>query len=185
MANQWDNEKHKQERVGIIKENNKGYLMKVIEYNNYNDILVEFQDEFKGTKNSTWKLFMSGNIKNPNQTFFKHIGEEAYNKQGLHMVIKAYRSYEDIDVIFDDGYVRQHACYSEFKNGTIRNHLIPAIYGVGILGDIKTKLNGRFTKEYSTWSNMLQRCYDEEKKKNFQDIKMFLYAKNGYIIRNS
>lgn len=171
MGNQWDTERHKKERIGVTKENNQGYIMKVIKYNNYNDIVVEFQDEFKGTKNSNWQLFELGNIKNPNQTALKHIGEEKCNKQGLHMTIKAYRSYEDIDVVFDNGYTREHVNYSEFKKGTTMNYMVPTVYGVGILGDVKTKINNKFTKEYSTWSNILQRCYDKKKHEEFPSYK--------------
>lgn len=98
-------------------------------------------------------------------------GEEKYNYQGLHMKIIKYRKYSDIDVMFDNGYVREHARYSEFKNGTIRNHMIPEIYGIGILGDIKTKENGIFTKEYATWANILQRCYDPKKQEEFPKYK--------------
>ena len=173
MGNQWDTERHKQERVGVIRENNQGYLMKVIEYNNYDDIWIEFQDEFKERKHASWKTFLSGQIRNSHgATSIKdRKNEEGYNKQGLHMVIKTYRNWDDIDVEFDDGYIREHACYSEFINGTIRNHMIPEIYGVGILGDIKTKSNGKFTKEYSTWSNILQRCYDKKKQEKFPKYK--------------
>lgn len=101
-----------------------------------------------------------------------NVGDERYNFQGLKMkIIKKYDSGSLIDVAFDDGYVRQKAHMSEFKNGTIRNHMVPAIYGVGILGDVKTKVNGKFTKEYSTWSNILQRCYDKEKQEEFPRYK--------------
>lgn len=37
-------------RVGIININNQGYEMKIIKYNNSNDIIVEFNDSFH-TKN--------------------------------------------------------------------------------------------------------------------------------------
>lgn len=101
----------------------------------------------------------------------ERVGEETYNYQGLRMVIQEYRGWNDVDVVFDNGYVKKHVYYSNFKNGTIRNHMIPEVYGVGILGDVKTKVNGKFTKEYSTWSNMLQRCYDEKKQEEFPRYK--------------
>lgn len=37
----------KGQRVGEEKYNNQKYLMKIIEYKNANDIVVEFQDEYK------------------------------------------------------------------------------------------------------------------------------------------
>ena len=99
------------------------------------------------------------------------VGDINYNFQGLKMTIIKDYGYGIIDVQFDDGYVREKAHSSEFKNGTIRNHMIPALCGVGILGDIKTKENGKFIKEYATWANMLQRCYSKEKQKEFPRYK--------------
>ena len=102
-----------------------------------------------------------------------NVGDTRINNQGLLMtIIKIHDGNEGlIDVQFEDGYIRQKAHMSEFKNGTIRDHMIPAIYGVGILGDVKTKVNGKITKEYSTWSNILQRCYSPIKHKEFPRYK--------------
>lgn len=114
------------------------------------------------------------------------VGEETLNFQGLKMVITQYNSCRDITVQFENGYIREHAHYSEFKQGTIRNRLIPALYGVGIIGDIKTKRNGKFIKEYETWANVLQRCYDKKKQEEFPRYKEcavcdeWLYFPNFY-----
>ena len=35
-------------RLGEININNQGYLMKIVKYDNANDIVVEFQDDYKG-----------------------------------------------------------------------------------------------------------------------------------------
>lgn len=165
------NERLKQERIGMTNVNNEGYTMKIIQYNGTHDILVEFYDKFNSVKRCTWHDFKNGSVNNPNNYIIKRLNEENYNYQGLHMIIVEYREYDDIDVMFDDGYIKEHVHYSEFKNGTIRNHMIKEIYGVGILGDIKTKNNGRITKEYSTWSNMLQRCYDPKRHEEFPRYK--------------
>ena len=39
----------KEERLGVTGYNKQGDLMKVVEYNRNNDIVVEFQDEYKET----------------------------------------------------------------------------------------------------------------------------------------
>lgn len=39
--------------------------MRVIEYNNANDITVEFQDKYKAKVHTSWRYFRNGNIKNP------------------------------------------------------------------------------------------------------------------------
>ena len=59
------NDIQKNERLGMIKYNNRGYLMKCVEYNSYNDIVVEFQDKYKFRTKSNWGNFIKGEIKNP------------------------------------------------------------------------------------------------------------------------
>lgn len=52
----------------IIKEekiNNQGCLMKIIEYNNASDIVVEFQDDYKAKVHSIYQHFANGSVKNP------------------------------------------------------------------------------------------------------------------------
>ena len=53
-------------RVGTININNQGYEMKIIKYNNSNDIIVEFNDSFHTKKHCGWKEFKKGEVKNPN-----------------------------------------------------------------------------------------------------------------------
>ncbi len=107
---------------------------------------------------------------NKNKCEFQ-VGDSRLNSQGLKMTIIKYYGHGLIDVKFDDGYIREKAHMSEFKNRTIRNRMIPAIYGVGILGDSTTKINGKFTKEYASWTHILQRCYDEKKQEEFPHYK--------------
>lgn len=57
---------HQKKIVGEFKYNNQGSLMKIIKYNGYNDIIIEFQDEFKAQKRSSMDKWNNGNIKNPN-----------------------------------------------------------------------------------------------------------------------
>ena len=53
------------ERLGKEKHNNQGCLMKIVEYNNATNIVIEFQDEYKTKIKSAWKEFSNGGIKNP------------------------------------------------------------------------------------------------------------------------
>lgn len=52
-------------RIGEEKYNNDGCLMKLIKYNNTNDIFVEFQDDNKTIIHGAYKEFKNGSIKNP------------------------------------------------------------------------------------------------------------------------
>ena len=58
-------QQQKEQRLGEEKYNNQGCLMKIVEYNNCDNIFVEFQDEFKCKIHSKYSHFLSGGIRNP------------------------------------------------------------------------------------------------------------------------
>ena len=58
-------ESKKDERIGEERLNNQGCLMRIVEYNNASDIIVEFQDEYKTRIHTRYSEFASGSIKNP------------------------------------------------------------------------------------------------------------------------
>ena len=43
--------------------------------------------------------------------------------------------------------------------GSVRDRLLPTVNGIGITGDSQVKVDGKHTKEYRLWNNMLKRCY--------------------------
>lgn len=47
--------------------------------------------------------------------------ETKLNNQGLKMFIREYRSYDDLDVEFEDGYISYNKKYGSFKRGEIKN----------------------------------------------------------------
>ena len=50
--------------------------------------------------------------------------------------------------------------------GKVKDPYVPSVYGVGILGTkYPPTVNGRNTKEYKLWNNMLKRCYSDNFKK--------------------
>lgn len=53
------------ERVGIVKINNKGETMRLVKYNSNKDVVAEFQDEHKGKVHTSWDMFEKGCVKNP------------------------------------------------------------------------------------------------------------------------
>ena len=53
------------QRIGEERLNAQGCLMKIIEYTNTNDIIVEFQDKYKAKVHSQYVHFKRGFIKNP------------------------------------------------------------------------------------------------------------------------
>ena len=52
------------DRLGEEKLNNQGYLMRIIEYNNATDILVEFEGDYAGKLKTWYANFKNGTIKN-------------------------------------------------------------------------------------------------------------------------
>lgn len=56
----------KNERLGMERKNKYGELLKVIEYTNANNIIIEFQDKYKGQLKTQWQSFIKGTLLNPN-----------------------------------------------------------------------------------------------------------------------
>ena len=56
---------NKIDRTGETNISNEGCVMKIVEYNNRDDIIVEFQDEHKYRVHTRYQDFKKGNCKNP------------------------------------------------------------------------------------------------------------------------
>ena len=92
-------------------------------------------------------------------------GEKNYNTFGSEMIIIKYRTNKDIDVYFPEyDWTFKGVTYQHFKNGLIKCPYEKRTFGVGYLGEgeYKTKENGKLTRVYETWCNMIRRCYDEK-----------------------
>ena len=95
----------------------------------------------------------------------KRTDETGINNFGSKMIIVEYRSSRDIDVYFPEyDWIAKSTRYDAFKKGEIKCPYEPRVYGVGYVGEgkYKTKENGKHTKCYRTWYDMLRRCYDEK-----------------------
>lgn len=91
------------------------------------------------------------------------LNETRINNNGEEMRIIRYGNRNDIDVQFDDGTIVENRRYDAFKKGDIKNPMTPSVYGIGCIGIGKFKTtdeNGKHTKCYNAWLNMLIRCYD-------------------------
>lgn len=70
------------DRCGEIIFDNYGVAMKIINYKNNKDIIIEFQDEHKYKKRTTYEAFKNKRIKNPYRKSFYgigYIGDGKYN----------------------------------------------------------------------------------------------------------
>lgn len=93
----------------------------------------------------------------------ERLGEINISNEGCKMMIIEYKNKNNIIIEFQDEYkAKIHTDYTTFKRGEIKNPFYPSVYGVGYLGEGKYKAseNGKKTKAYEVWRNMLKRCYD-------------------------
>ena len=99
------------ERLGMIKHNKQGCLMKVIEYINARNITVMFLDETKYVvKNKTWKEFDIGSIINP---YYKSVYGIGYS--GAKYPTKKNNKHTVEYILWHSMFVR---CYSDISTLT-------------------------------------------------------------------
>ena len=92
-------------------------------------------------------------------------GETGTNNFGSEMVIVEYRKYSDIDVYFPEyDWTFKNATYNSFKKGIVSCPYERRVFEIGYLGEGKYKAykNGKSTRVYYTWQNMMQRCCDKK-----------------------
>ena len=96
----------------------------------------------------------------------ERLGEIRKNKESLgnyEMKIVEYNKAIDIVIEFqDDHKAKVRTRYGDFKKGQVKNPYHKNVYGVAYIGigKYKAKENGKQTKAYNYWMNMLMRCYD-------------------------
>ena len=116
-------------RVGERSIARNGLGMTIIAYRQAVDIDIQFDDGMI-VYNKTYRRFKDGRIKHPNvKTSIKRevnnlgrLGEVGKSKEGEEIKIIAYRSSNDIDVQFPDGFTRTGQIYTRFKAGRISRH---------------------------------------------------------------
>ena len=143
----------KDEKLGLEKLNNQGCLMKIVEYNDYRNIIVEFQDEYKARINANMERFMNGKIRNPNY----RLGQTRINNQGCLMKVVKYKSTTDMEVKFQDEYksvVKTE--WRNFNNGSTRNPKYR--FGIEKYNNKKYLMK---CIEYINYSNVLIEFQDE------------------------
>lgn len=82
------------------------------------------------------------------------------------MRIVKYVLFNNITVEFQDSYKAQvHTNLYCFKNGQVKNPYHPSICGVGVVGEkYATSYEGKQTKEYGVWYEIIKRCFDDNYK---------------------
>ena len=96
MGDNGKNLKQKQARLGELALSNEGYMMKIIEYNNANDIIIEFQDKYKAKTRGQYINFKKGKFKNPyHPSVFNigYIGEGKYKVSENEVITRIYNTW--------------------------------------------------------------------------------------------
>lgn len=104
------------------------------------------------------------------------------------MRIVEYTSHNNVVVEFQDAYKgRTRIEYGNFKSGKTKNPYHTEVYGVGMVGTkYPVTKDGKTTKEYVAWNNMLKRCFDKNLKSKhytYQDVcccEEWLFYENFY-----
>lgn len=143
---------HKNVKINRVGETNiaqNGQKMKIIEYNGYHNVTIEFED---GTivYNKRYDFFKLGYIVNPNKQIpykrnIDRTGESIIARNGLKMTIIAYRGSTDIDVQFETGEIVKNKYYKEFKVGNIgcSEHGLYQDYALKYVGQSVIASNGQ------------------------------------------
>lgn len=126
IANPNIRDKFIQDRLGLTNTMSNGMNAKIIGYNTYKDIDVEFSDGAV-VKHATMKNFKIGNIGYPekDKSFKfkkmkeKYIGQRIQMSSGLWAEIVDYNNSADISVRFENGNVRHHISLGNFQAGHV------------------------------------------------------------------
>ena len=104
----------KQGRIGEERYNTKGDLMKIIEYKDSYNVVIEFQDSYKAKKNIRYDNFINGTVKNPYHKDLYGIGyfgEGNYSDKEHHIY---YRVWQDmIKRCYDKETIKKRPTYKQ------------------------------------------------------------------------
>ncbi len=89
------------------------------------------------------------------------VGEKHITNEGYEVEIIEYFNNINSTIQFEDGTIRYNIKYNNIQRGKIKNPFHKSVYNVGYLGVgiHKVFIEGNTTKIYTTWKNMLKRCY--------------------------
>lgn len=116
-------------RVGETSRSRHGTLMKIVEYYHATNVIIEWQDEYKVRKKTTYHNFKKGGVKNPydkavHQVGFLGVGKytnekgEVLHRQAYNIwksiLERCYRDYHERDRVYNDCSISEDWC--NFQN---------------------------------------------------------------------
>lgn len=104
------------------------------------------------------------------------------NDCGKFKVVK-YNSCNSVDIEFLQTKTKMNIKSCCIKRGSVYDRIHPNVYDKGFvgIGNFKVSVNNKHTKEYSTWKNMMMRCYS---KKNYITYKNCTVCKDWHNFQN-
>lgn len=158
--------------IGEISYSNAGERMKVVDYNDCENIVVEFDD---GTiRVTTYKQFKDGSVSKEQEDPHKYIGLRNISKSGESMVVIDARNSHDIDVQFEDGTVRTGCVFTAFKSGSIpKTKKTVKEYLKIRVGEKKVMCTGEEFEitDYNGSEDITVRCGDFEKHTTYSEFR--------------
>ena len=98
------------------------------------------------------------------------VGEKYVTYQGYEIEIIEYFNATNCTIQFNDSRssIRKKVAMKEITSGSVKNNYHPEVLGVGYIGvgNYTARVNGKMTKCYNTWFNMLSRCYQSTNDRN-------------------
>lgn len=91
------------------------------------------------------------------------LGEKFLTKYNEQFEIIEYINNKNCSIRFDDGTIVRNLQYHQVRKGLVKNYFCKSVYGTGFIGEgtYSASIDGKTTKYYEYWSNMIQRCYDK------------------------
>lgn len=82
------------------------------------------------------------------------------------LVITKYIDNHNVQVKFINTNYETTAHICHIRNGLVKDRLFPSLYGVGVVGDASTIIDGVVLKECKLWRGIIARCYNSGFHKN-------------------
>ena len=106
-----------EERIGERFETNEGYEIIIVEYNNTDDLWVEFQDEYKAIVPTRYSHCRNGGIKNPyHKSIYGvgYLGKGEYKCSINYKITKEYSEWHRmLERCYDEKYQNKHHTYKD------------------------------------------------------------------------
>ena len=114
--------------------------------------------------------------------FTDRTGESFVSNEGCEFKIVEYVNCKSVWIEFcDEHRAKVHTNYKACQKGNVKNPYFPSVYGVACVGLMsdgtkpKTRANGKLSREYNTWHDMVKRVYDpkfHERYPTYKDVKL-------------